>query len=218
MGIFDKNNKSNMEASYDNILGDYYSLEELQPIFCGKSGITLSPLGWAQIMDEHYPVLMSTMWSASTNIQQFFPSLDYSTPEKVKAFMISASKVTELGVKFAYVITVNHIPAGMFILTTPYLNNKEFNYDYWTMDFFLFSMFEGKGIMSVALPWMLQFLQGLDVADLHLIVDENNTRCLNLLANLPVDEIDNSFWHSSINGRRPKVFSCPLAFIDFQRK
>ena len=44
--------------------------------------------------------------------------------------MLSAYKVTELVIKFAYVITVNHILAGMFIITTPYLNNETLKYDH----------------------------------------------------------------------------------------
>lgn len=92
--------------------------------------MTLSPLGSAQLLDEHCPTIISTLWTSGTHIQQFFPTLDFSSPDKVSAFMLSAYKVTELVIKFAYVITVNHILAGMFIITTPYLNNETLKYDH----------------------------------------------------------------------------------------
>ena len=50
------------------------------------------------------------------------------------------------------------------------------------------------------------------------IVDVNNRRCLNLINKLPIDEIDNSQWHSSTNGLKPKVFSCPLSTISFKHR
>lgn len=86
------------------------------------------------------------------------------------------------------------------------------------MDFFLFEMFEGKGVMSVALPRMLLLLKNIGVDDIHFIVDVNNRRCLNLINKLPIDEIDNSQWHSSTNGLKPKVFSCPLSTISFKHR
>lgn len=219
MGLFrKKTSETSGDSGYENILGRYYSFEDLQPIFCGNSGVILYPLGSAQLFDEHYPTIISTLWTSGTHIQQFFPTLDFSSHDKVSAFMLSAYKVTELGLKFTYVITVNHIPAGMFIITTPYLNNKTLKYNHWTMDFFLFEMFEGRGIMSVALPRMLLFLKNIGVDDIHFIVDVNNRRCLNLINKLPNDEIDNSQWHSSTNGLKPKVFSCPLSTISYKHR
>jgi len=218
MGLFGKKKKPEEAKPSESILGEYYTLEDLQPVFCGNSGITLSPLGAAQAFDEHYPMFISTLWKTGSNIQRFFPSLDLSTEDSVKKFMLSACVITEQGEKFAYVITVNHIPAGMFIITTPHLNEKKIHYNHWTMDFFLFGFYEGKGVMTIAMPRMLLLLKNIGIDDIHFIVDESNTRCLNLLAKFPIDEIDNSSWHNTMNGQRPRVFSCPLSIINFQHR
>lgn len=56
MGLFRKKaSETSGDSSYENILGRYYSFEDMQPVFCGNSGVTLSPLGPAQLLDEHYP-------------------------------------------------------------------------------------------------------------------------------------------------------------------
>lgn len=199
-----------------NVIGKYYTLEDLTPEFCGNSGIILSPLGGAQATNEQYPFILSTMWEGSQNIKKFLPSLDLSSAEKSEKYMLSTCTATELGIKFNYMITVNHIPAGMFIITTPYLNNKTLGYNHWTMDFFLFEMFEGKGVMSIALPRMLLHLKKMGIDNIHLIVDSNNKRCLNLIAKLPFDEIDSSNWHSTENGQKPKLFNFPLSDISFR--
>ena len=217
MGLFDKVfAHSSNDTGYENVLGRYYRLDDLQPVFCGNSGVTLSPLGGAQIMDKHYPTIISAMWEDSPHIKQFFPAMDFSSEKRVLVFMMAAYKITELGSKFTYVITVNHIPAGMFIITTPYFNHKAFGYNHWTMDFFLFAFFEGKGVMSIALPRMLMLLKSVGVEDIRLIVDAHNDRCLNLLKKLPLEEIDNSNWHHETNGQKPIVFNCPLSSISFQ--
>lgn len=219
MGLLDKLfSKSPKKEETANVLGQYYTLEDLTPVICGNSGITLSPLGGAQATSTKYQEIFCTMWKASRNITPFLPTLDFSSPDKVKDYMISTCLATELGAKFNYLITVEHIPAGMFIISTPYANNKSLGYNHWTMDFFLFEMFEGQGVMSIALTRMLFHLKNIGVDNIRLIVDQNNKRCLNLIDKLPVDEIDNSSWQSTENGLKPRIFNCPLSTISFQRR
>ena len=214
MRLFDKlfRRSKNQEV----ILGQHYSLEDLTPIFCGNSGITLSPLGGAQIENEAYPKILSIMWEDSKNIHRFLPTLDFSSETKVLNYMFETCIATETGLKFTYVITVDHIPAGMFIISTPSANKISLGYKHWTMDFFIFKAFEGQGIMSVALPRMLLHLKNIGIENLHLIIDKGNHRCLNLVNKFPFNEISNPDWYNPSTGEKPCLYVCNLSSIRFQ--
>lgn len=217
MGLFDKLfGRTTKSAKNEIMLGQYYSLADLTPIFCGNSGVTLSPLGAAHVENEAYPKIFKLMWEKSNNIHKFLPTLDFSSEAKVFNYMIETCIATETGLKFNYVITVDHVPVGMFIISTPYVNKKSLGYEHWTMDFFVFKDFEGQGAMSIALPRMLLHLKNMGVDDLHLIIDQSNERCLRLINKLPFNEIDNPNWYNSSTGEKPRLFICKLSSIRFQ--
>ena len=174
MGLFDKLFRRSKKTNKGVDIGQYYSLEDLTPIFCGNSGITLSPLGAAQVESEAYPPILRKMWEDSKNIHKFLPTLDFSSEAKALNFMLETCIATETGLKFNYVITFNHIPAGMFIISTPNFNKITLGYEHWTMDFFVFKAFEGQGILSITLPRMLRLLKNIGVEKLHLIIDSEN--------------------------------------------
>ena len=83
--LFSRTQKKEESA---NVLGKYYTLEDLTPEFCGNSGIILSPLGGAQATNEQYPFILSSMWEGSRNINKFLPTLDLSSAEKAEQYML----------------------------------------------------------------------------------------------------------------------------------
>lgn len=196
----------------------YYSLENLQPVVCGNSGVILQPIDFGLILDESNISVMPILFDASPRVKKFLPTLDFSSKESIQKFVSLVSTRTEAGIQFTYGIYFNRILAGMIFVNTPVMNKVGMGLENWTVDFFVFETFEGQGVMKTALPRMMFFLQQqIGVEDFYLIVDHDNTRCIKLISLFPIDEVDNGgFRNTNVEAAPPRVFLCPLSTIRFK--
>ena len=171
----------------------YYTIDDLEPIVCGRSGIYLEPIGpdfgTKGIVIKTVPLL----FKMSSNVQTFLPSLNFGSEEGLKQFSKVTMFRTMAGLQFTYGIYLNRAITGMIFVNTPAFNKTAMGLNEWTLDFFVFAPFEGQGIMCTALPRMMMFLQKeIGVRTFYLLVDEDNERCINLIQKFPIDDIDNS--------------------------
>lgn len=197
--------------------GQYYTIDDLEPIVCGRSGIYLEPIGpdfgTKDIVIKTVPLL----FKMSSNVQTFLPSLNFGSEEGLKQFSKVTMFRTMAGLQFTYGIYLNRAITGMIFVNTPAFNKTAMGLNEWTLDFFVFAPFEGQGIMRTALPRMMMFLQKeIGVRTFYLLVDEDNERCINLIQKFPIDDIDNSgFKNLDGQSNPPLVFECLLSTIRF---
>lgn len=195
----------------------YYSIDDLGPIVCGKSGIYLEAIAPDFATKEKVLNTVPILFKTSSNVQRFLPVLDFSSVEKIEQFSRVTMIRTISGLQFTYGIYYNSILDGMIFVNTPFFNKQSMGLNEWTLDFFIFAPFEGQGFMRTALPHMMMFLQQtLNVETFYLLIDEENERCVNFISQFPFDEMDNSrFKNKETLSCPPRVFECPLSTIRF---
>lgn len=195
----------------------YFSYEDLKPIKCGNSGLTLIPVDYSILLNKDY-IFMLEKFGNTDRLKEFLPSLDFSSEEKIKKTLFGMCRKAELGTQFTYSITLNGVLLGMIFVDTPVGNRIGMGFEDWTIDFFLFEAFEGNGYMSVALPRMMMYMKNnLNIDVFYVLIDPNNERCINLISQFPFDEIDNSgFSNHGVNYEPPLVYECSLSTIRFQ--
>ena len=202
-----------------NFEGKYYNLNQLKPILCGNSGISLRPIDFELALNDNLLSFIPELFKSSPRVQKFLPTIDLSNKESIQKFAMLASTRTESGIEFTYGIYLNNLLVGMIFVNTPGKNKYGMGLEQWTIDFFLFEAFEGHGLMGTALPRMLLFLkQAINVNDIYFLIDTDNIRCLKFISNFPFDEIDNSGFKNIENKNKPpRVFNCPLSIINFKK-
>ena len=210
-------NKGITDLLSQDLAGKFFSTNDLKSIPFGNSGVSLRPIDFGLYMDDANLQMLQLMGD-SERIKRFLPSLDFSSKEKIQQLILALCKKTEMGLEFAYGIYVNNAVVGMFFVNTPDYNKAIIGLPEWTMDFFIVEPLEGKGIMLTALQRMLYFLQSsIGVKSLYVLIDQDNTRCLNLIRGLPFDPKDNSGFKIPMNNYvAPLVFECPLSLIQFR--
>lgn len=203
-----------MNAAND---GNYYSIDDLDPIICGRSGIYLEPIAPDFATNENILKILPALFSTSPKVKRFFPTLDFSTKDSVEQFSKVTMFRTMSGLAFSYGIYTKGIPVGMIFVNTPAFNKTAMGLNEWTLDFFVFDAFQGQGFMRTAFPRMMMFLQkNIGVESFYLLIDEDNERCINFISLFPIDEIDNSGFNNLENQLcPPRVFECPLSRIRF---
>lgn len=208
----------NDNQNNNSFVGVYFKESDLSTIKCGNSGIELIPIN-ADIASSDSVANMFHLFGNTEVIKKYLPSMDFSSQLKTQEFLMKSYLGTKMGGKITYFITSGGMPLGMIFLTTPGVNKLLINYCHWTMDFFLFTEFEGKGIMGISLARMLKFMkEQLEIDEVHFMVDADNQRCISLLENMGVmDELDNAGWNNTDGGSVPRVFVCPLKDISFQK-
>ena len=213
--MIDPNKLFNAFNSADE--GNYFSIDDLDPIVCGRSGIFLEPIAPDFSTREEITKTLPILYKTSSNVQKFLPTLDFSSVKSIEQFSKVTMLRTTTGLQFTYGIYLNGILTGMIFVNTPAFNKTSMGLNEWTLDFFLFAPFEGQGFMRTALPRMMMFLQKkIGVKTFYLLVDEENERCINLIQQFPIDEIDNSgFKNLESQSNPPLVFECPLSTIRF---
>jgi RimJ/RimL family protein N-acetyltransferase len=204
------------ELLKEDIIDDYYSLESLKFIPCGNTGLNMRAVDAGFMEDEAFLASMQ-LFGNTERIKKFLPNLDFSSKEAVQKWVFAISSKTEKGWEFAYAIRINSGVVGLIMVSTPAYNKAIIGFEEWTMDFFVIEPFEGKRIMKAMLPRFLQFLKNeIEVDSIYVIIDQDNSRCLNLIANFPFDEVDNSDFTNIQNvAKAPRVFECPLWSIRF---
>lgn len=200
-----------------NIIGRYFNLSDLKVISMGTQ-LSMHPVDAGIIMDGDLDLLLP-MVQLSNRIAKFLPQMNLTSKESATQFFTLLCQKTEWGLEFAYTIRANNMILGMVFVNTPFFNKKAIGLEKWTLDFMLFEPFEGKGIMYQAIARMIFFMKNtLNAKEVLCIVDADNTRCLNLMRKLPFDEIDNSKFNDPNSIKKPRVFSCPISEINFQRR
>lgn len=197
--------------------GQYYSIDDLDPIVCGRSGIYLEPIAPDFAGRDTIVKTVPSLFKASINVQKYLPSLDFTSKESLEQFSRVTALRTTKGLQFTYGIYLKGIIVGMIFVNTPAFNKASMGLNEWSLDFFVFAPFEGQGFMRIALPRMMMFLQkNIGVDTFYLLIDESNERCIDFISIFPFDEIDNSrFKNKEDLSRPPRVFECPLSTIRF---
>lgn len=213
--MIDSNTSRNAFGSAN--MNHYYSIDDLDPIVCGRSGIYLEPIAPDFATRDNIISTVPILFKTSINVQKYLPSLDFSSKESVEQFSRVTMLRTTTGFQFTYGIYLNGIIVGMIFINTPAFNKTSMGMNEWSLDFFVFAPFEGQGFMQIALPRMMMFLQkNIGVKTFYLLIDEDNKRCINLISRFPFDEMENSrFINKEDLSRPPRVFECPLSTIRF---
>lgn len=200
-----------------NIIGKYYSLDQLRQVPMGQ--VRLQPIDGSLVVNTSAQTLISVMAKATPDIKKYLPNLDLSSAEAVAKYFSGFCMKTEMGYEFGYSIkTGDDGFLGFIFVHTPAQNEIAINFPHWTIDFCIFSPFAGQGIMAQSLVRVLFILKSqMNVNDVFVYVDEDNTKCLNLLAKLPFDRQPETLTDST-TGHKAILFCCPLHSINFQSR
>lgn len=98
---------------------------------------------------------------------------------------------------------------GMIMIETPALNLLNNGFENWTISFCISELFEGKGIMSMALTNVLYFLKfELSVKEIFAVTEIENSRSINIMKKIGFVVIDNSNfnWDTKYSKSKPIVF------------
>lgn len=204
-------------AYVHNIIGKYYRLEQLQSINMGD--IVLRPIDGGLALEEGYHKYLKMMTNLSPNIQRFLPYLNWNSESDIQKFFLKFCNLCELGYKFGYSIhnREGHI-LGLIFIYTPDYNQNSIHFSKWTMDFLLFSPFEGQGIMPQILGRVLYTLkETFKVEKLYAYTDKQNSRCLKVLNKLPFD-LEEDTLRDPQTGNQAMLYSIELSTINFQRR
>ena len=223
MGLFDIFKKKPQETSHptnvgsQKIIGRWYNLSDIKSMTMG-SNLGIVPCDAAAVFEKNFALMLNLLGNTQ-KIRRFVPDADFSTQEKAQKYLMDIIVKTEAGYQFSYCIQQGDGLLGMINIYTPDASQRYMGFPQWTTDFFIFEVVEGKGLMKAAMLRVLYQLQkAIGVPKLYALVDPANTRCINLMSSLPFDLEDNSgFSSSTAGGPVPKVYSCDLKTIRFER-
>lgn len=175
----------------------------------------LQPVDASAFMDDELHKMMSMLYSISPNYQKYLP-MKLADASEVKNTLFGDCMATEMGLRFSYLLKLNAAICGYILVHTPEYNKQTINYPHWSIDFALFSVLEGKGIMSSVLSHLLFFLkEEIGVDYLYAIVADTNIRCLNLLKHFPFDKTDDVL-NDPNTGDTATAYCCPLVHVNFR--
>lgn len=200
-----------------NIIGKYYSLDQLRQVPMGQ--VRLQPIDGSLVVNTSAQTLISVMAEATPDIKKYLPNLDLSSAEAVAKYFSGFCMKTEMGYEFGYSIkTGDDGFLGFIFVHTPAQNEVAIKFPHWTIDFCMFSPFAGQGIMTQSIIRVLYILKSqMNVTDLFVYVDEDNTKCLNMLSRLPFDRRPETLTDPT-TGHKAVLFCSPLSQINFQHR
>lgn len=214
-------NTTKSSPTYPSAIADkYYSLDQLRQIQMGE--IRLQPIDAGIIFNEEQQQVIQLFAEKSPRVKKYLPNLDLSSTEAIAKYFSIYCQKTEMGLEFGYAIKMNKYgdagTIGFIFIHTPGLNQVAINFPQWTIDFCLFEPLEGKAIMRTSILRVLDTLKNsMGIKNVFAIVDEDNTKCLRLMSNLPFDLQPDTLTDPT-NGKKAKLFMCPLHLINFQRR
>lgn len=184
--------------------------------------IRLQPIDAGIIFNEEQQQVIQLFAEKSPRVKKYLPNLDLSSTEAIAKYFSIYCQKTEMGLEFGYAIKMNKYgdagTIGFIFIHTPGLNQVAINFPQWTIDFCLFEPLEGKAIMRTSILRVLDTLKNsMGIKNVFAIVDEDNTKCLRLMSNLPFDLQPDNLTDPT-NGKKAKLFMCPLHLINFQRR
>lgn len=225
MGLFKKRKDSSLQsgyaqvsASWDESQKRYYNLKDITVMSIG-SNCCIAPVDAGYLCEGNVPSMLSLLGNTS-RIKQYLPNLDLSTEQNAKRLIEREIVRTESGLGFSYFIMMGQVPIGMIMVNTPDYNEKNIHFSNWTIDFFVFELFEGKGFIKAALPRVLMTLkEKMHVDKVYSIVDASNTRCLNIMNIFPFDEIfQANLRNPQDTNSKVRLFCCNLSTLSFQKR
>lgn len=227
MGLF--NFKKKKSASIKNDLVSASNKPEKQRRFYNLQDITvmsiggnccIAPVDADFLFDNNVSSCLSIMGN-TPRIVKYLPNIDLSSEEAAKKYIQKEVLRAESGLGFSYFIMMGRNPVGMITVNTPTYNENQIDFSHWTLYFFVFEIFEGKGFIRAALPRVLFTLkEKIHVDEVYTIIDPDNKRGLSLMNYFPFTEVSYSL-HSSqgqMLSQSPRVFCCKLSIISFQRR
>ena len=204
---------------YPSAIADtYYTLDQLRQIPMGD--VRLQPIDAGIVFDDKQQQVVKIFADQSPRVKQFLPNLELSSVEAISKYFTIFCQKTEMNLEFGYSIKLNKYgdagTVGFIFVHTSLLNKVAINFPQWTIDFCLFEVMEGKGLMKAAILRVLNTLKNqMGVKNLFAIVDVDNDRCLKLMAKLPFD-LQPQVLHDPNTSKKAKLFMCPLSHINFQ--
>lgn len=158
------------------------------------------------------PVLANT-----AEITRYLPGLDFSTKEKAQKALVGYMLQTEAQIGVTYVIRQRNFPAGMIFVHTPKYNARTMGVKIWTIDFFITSILEHKGVMKASLLRVMeQMKSAMGVSKVYALTEPDNKSCIGLLLNLDFKGIDNQGFRNTDDSKtNPLVFELDLSRIQF---
>lgn len=150
-------------------------------------------------------------------IKRYLPGMDFSTKEKSQKALEGYMLQTEVQIGVTYVIRQSNFPIGMIFVHTPKYNTRTMGVKIWTIDFFITSILEHKGVMKASLLRVMeQMKSAMGVSKVYALTEPDNKSCIGLLRNLDFQEIDNQGFRNLDNPRtNPLVFMIDLSKIQF---
>lgn len=150
-------------------------------------------------------------------IKKYLPGLNFSDAEQSKKALQGYIFQTEKQISVTYVIRQSNFPIGMVYVHTPKYNMNVMGLKIWTIDFFIASMCEHKGIMKQSLfRVMEQMKSAMGVSKAYALTEPDNNSCINLLRKVHFQEIDNKGFKNPQNPQKnPLVFMIDLSKINF---
>src|SRR5574344_1679961 len=193
--------------------GKYFSYQDLKTItFSGV--LSLCPLDYSVLQDDN-DVKVLEMITQDESVLKYIPGFNLNGGSMMKFLSYGCLKA-EYGLSFSYLLKYNSMIIGLFVIDTPAFSELHGGHD-WMISFCVFKPLEGRGLMSAAMPNLLQYLKtDIGVKQIFAVVDEGNERSANFLAKFCFNKVDNSniFW-SNGNKSKPIRYCCDLENIEF---
>lgn len=206
------------KADLPKIVGRWYNLSDIKSMTMGGN-LGIVPCDATAVFEKSFALMLNLLGN-TPKIRRSVHGADFSTEDKALKYLTDIIVKTEAGYQFSYCIQQGSGILGMINIYTPDASKMYMGFPEWTTDFFIIEVAEGQGLMKAAMLRALYQLQkSIHVPKLYALVDPANTRCINLLSSLPFDLEDNTgFSSSTSDGTIPKMYSCNLETIRFERE
>lgn len=228
MGLFNKRRK-NLASSQSGTVSEtsnksgmqrqFYNLQDITAMSIGGN-CCIAPVDAGFLFDNNASSCLSIMGN-TPRIRKYLPNIDISSEDAAKKYIQKEVLRAESGLGFSYFIMMGQNPVGMIIVNTPAYNESLIGFPHWTLYFFVFEIFEGKGFIRAALPRVLFTLkEKIHLDEVYTIIDPDNKRGLSLMNYFPFTEVSYSLHNAQdqMLSLSPRVFCCKLSMISFQRR
>lgn len=172
---------------------------------------------WTEVPDaDVLPLIANT-----PEIKRYLPGMNFSDTEQSKKSLQGYLLQPEAQIGVVYVIRQRNFPIGMIFVHTPKYNKQVLGLKIWSIDFFIASMFEHKGIMKHSLIRVMdQMKSAMGASKVYAFTEPDNKSCINLLKGFNFQEIENTGYIKNRNNpkNKPLVFMIDLSKIKFVKK
>lgn len=172
---------------------------------------------WTEAPDaDVLPLIANT-----PEIKRYLPGMNFLDTEQSKKSLQGYLLQPEAQIGVVYVIRQSNFPIGMIFVHTPKYNKQVLGLKIWSIDFFIASMFEHKGIMKHSLIRVMdQMKSAMGASKVYAFTEPDNKSCINLLKGFNFQEIENTGYIKNPNNpkNKPLVFMIDLSKIKFVKE